>query len=95
MKAFCLNKPQRTHPGTAFTFISAVSCCILFVAGQIQFLSEAGRVRMLTKGPTRQGPFVKPAAKPQGLTLSSDDCLITPRKLPNKMNLIFSGENVL
>jgi hypothetical protein len=43
----------------AFTFISAFSCCILSVAGQIQFLSEAGTVRVSTKGPERQGRFCK------------------------------------
>jgi hypothetical protein len=65
LKEFCLNKPQRTYSGIAFTFISDFSCCIFSVAGQIQFLSEASRGYPSKTAWKDMFPSVKPASEIQ------------------------------
>jgi hypothetical protein len=92
-----LNKPQRTYCRMEFTFISAVRCWILCVAGQVQFLSEASRDSRQRAGKVKV-PSAKPAAE-QVRALNSENWLITPCKLQYRRNvhmkLISFWENVL
>jgi len=78
---------------------------MISVAAFYLWLVKYSSYRKLVKIQSRQraredkDPSVKPAAEQEGLTLSSDNCLITPRKLPYKRNVdmktISFWENVL
>jgi hypothetical protein len=69
------------------------------VAGQIQFLSEASRDKPSKTARKNNFRSVKPAADQQKIQLSSENCLITPPKLPYKRNVgmkrIYFWENML